>query len=98
MLRRVLLGVGAATLALSMSATIALAGNPSLSGTGQPSVSCGDVLPYSPNGFLTAGFAVAASVYANPAITGSTGGVASGNVKVVSQYDVACIQLSLHPH
>jgi hypothetical protein len=35
-----MLGVGAAALALSMSATIALAGNPS--GPGQPSVGCGD--------------------------------------------------------
>jgi hypothetical protein len=84
MVRRALLGVGAATLALSMSATIALAG--------QPNVSCGDVSA-SPNGFLTAGFLHAALVYANP---GSTGGVASGNTHVVAQYDVACIQLSRH--
>ena len=93
MLRRALLGVGTATLALSMSATIALAGNPAPSGTGQPSVSCGDVVPFSPNGFLTAGFLDATLLYANP---GSTGGVASGNSHVVSQYDVACIQLSQH--
>lgn len=93
MLRRALLGVGVATLALSMSATIALAGNPS--GTGQPNVSCGDVSA-SPNGFLTTGFAAAALRYANP---GSTGGVASGNnIHVVAQYDIACIQLSLHQH
>jgi hypothetical protein len=96
MLRRALLGVGAATLALSMSATIAFAGNPAPGGTGQPSVSCGDVVPVSPNGFLTTGFAAAALLYANP---GSTGGVASGNnIHVVAQYDVACIQLSLHQH
>jgi hypothetical protein len=94
MLRRIALGAGAAALALSMSATITLAGNPA--GTGQPNVSCGSVVPVSPNGFLTAGFTGAALIYANP---GSTGGVASGNnIKVVSQYDVACIQLSQHPH
>jgi hypothetical protein len=95
MLRRALLGVGAATLALAMSATIAFAGNPS--GTGQPNVSCSsiNVFPVSPNGFLTAGFTAAALVYANP---GSTGGVASNNTLVVSQYDVACIQLSQHQH
>jgi hypothetical protein len=92
MLRRALLGVGAATLALAISATIAVAGNPS--GTGQPNVSCGNVSA-SPNGFLTTGFAAAALLYANP---GSTGGVASGNIHVVAQYDVACIQLSLHQH
>jgi hypothetical protein len=90
MLRRALLGVGAATLALSMSATIALAGNPS--GTGQPTVSCSTVSA-SPNGFLKPGFAVAASVYAN-VIPPSTGFVASNNTHVVAQYDVACIQLS----
>jgi len=96
MLRRIALGAGAAALALSMSATIALAGNPAPGGTGQPSVSCGDVVPFSPNGFLTAGFLHAASLYANP---GSTGSVASGNnIHVVAQYDVACIQLSLHQH
>ncbi len=92
MLRRIALGVGAATLALSMSATIALAGNPA--GAGQPNVSCTTVSA-SPNGFLTAGFAAAALVYAN---SGSIGGVASGNSHVVAQYDVACIQLSQHQH
>jgi hypothetical protein len=83
MLRRIALGAGAAALALSMSATIALAG--------QPNVSCGTLT--SPNGFQTAGFAAAAAVYANPL---STGGVASNNIHVVAQYDVACIQLSQH--
>jgi hypothetical protein len=88
MLRKALLGVGAATLALSMSATIALAG--------QPSVSCSTVpVSANPNGFLTAGFAVAASVYAN-VIPPSTGFVASNNTHVVAQYDVACIQLNQH--
>ena len=94
MLRRALLGVGAATLALSMSATIALAGNPS--GSGQPSVGCGDPnASVRPNGFLTDGFAVAESNYANP---DSTGGLQSSNVHVVAQYDVACYQLTLHQH
>jgi hypothetical protein len=94
MLRKALLGVGAATLVLSMSATIALAGNPS--GTGQPSAGCGDPnATVMPRGFNSGGFANAESHYANP---DSTGGLASGNDHVVSQYDVACYQLTLHQH
>jgi hypothetical protein len=94
MIRRAMLGVGAATLALFMSATIALAGNPS--GSGQPGAGCGDEnATVMPNGFSSRGFAVAESHYANP---DSTGGVHSGNVHVVSQYDVACYQLTQHQH
>jgi hypothetical protein len=89
-----MLGIGAATLALSLSATAALAGNPS--GTGQPSAGCGDPnAGVMPNGFNTGGFANAESRYANP---DSQGGLASGNSHVVSQYDVACYQLTLHQH
>jgi hypothetical protein len=92
MLRRALIGFGIATLALSMSATIALAGDPS--GTGQPSAGCGDPnATVMPNGFLSGGFAVAESNYANP---DSTAGVQSSNDRVVSQYDVACYQLTQH--
>jgi hypothetical protein len=87
MFRRIALGVGAATLALSMSATIALAGNPS--GTGQPGQSCGDFPTLTrPPGIvsLTNGFATTAvNVYAN--VTGTP---------KVSQYDVACFQVSQH--
>lgn len=94
MLRRALFGIVAATLAISMSATIALAGNPA--GRGQPSAGCGDAnATVMPNGFSSVGFAKAESHYANP---GSTGGVHSGNTHVVSQYDVACYQLTLHQH
>jgi hypothetical protein len=92
MLRRVMLGASAATLALALSATIALAGNPA--GTGQPSAGCGDEnATVMPNGFTTGGFANAEARYANP---DSTGGTASGNWHVVSQYDVACYQLTQH--
>lgn len=94
MLRRALLGIGVATLAFWMSATIALAGNPA--GSGQPSVGCGDTnATVMPNGFLSRGFAVADSHYANP---DSRGGVQSSNVHVVAQYDVACYQLTQHQH
>lgn len=94
MLRIALRGIGAAALALSLSTTIALAGNPS--GTGQPSAGCGDPnATVMPNGFNSGGFANADTHYANP---DSTGGMASGNSHVVSQYDVACYQLTLHQH
>ena len=90
MLRRLSLGLGAAALALSLGASTALAANPS--GTGQPSTSCDDFGP-GPAGFNTAGFANAALLYANP---DATGGVMSGNWRVVSQYVVACYQLATH--
>lgn len=94
MFRRTMLGLAAAALALSLSSTIALAGNPS--GAGQPSAGCGDEnATVMPNGFNTGGFANAESNYANP---DSQGGTASGNWHVVSQYDVACYQLTQHQH
>jgi hypothetical protein len=77
MLRRIALGLGAASLALSMSAGITLAG--------QPNVDCD-------NGTLTPGFThftVGEAHYANP---DSTGGLQSGNGHVVSQYDIACFR------
>ncbi len=94
MLRRIVIGATGATLALALSTAVALAGNPS--GTGQPSAGCGDPnATVMPNGFNSRGFANADLHYANP---DSTGGLASGNAHVVSQYDVACYQLTLHQH
>jgi len=90
MLKRLGLAISAAGLAVSMAATGALAGNPAT--TGQPSVSCDDN-PIQPAGFSTDGFAKAEAVYANP---DSQGGTSSGNWHVVSQYDVACYQVTLH--
>jgi hypothetical protein len=85
MLRRIALGLMAASLALSMSATIAAAG--------QPNTSC-DVFTVEPHGFTVDGFLLVADAnYANP---DSTGGLHSGNGQVVSQYDVACYQLTPH--
>jgi hypothetical protein len=92
MFKRLLLGAGAAALALAMSTATAFATSPPA--TGQPSVSCGD-FTVMPNGFSSDGFANAESHYANP---DSTGGTHSGNVRVVSQYDVACYQQTLHQH
>jgi hypothetical protein len=92
MFKRLLLGAGAATLALAMSTATTFASSPP--STGQPSVSCDD-FTVMPNGFASGGFANAESRYANP---DSTGGVASGNWHVVSQYDVACYQQTLNQH
>jgi hypothetical protein len=95
MIRRLAVAAAAATLLLGLVGGTALAeANPA--GTGQPSQSCGSE-PSGPPGLLstTNGFArVASNVYANP---GSQGGTASGNSHVVSQYDVACFQVS-QPH
>jgi hypothetical protein len=82
--RRIVAAVSAAALSLTLLAGTALAG--------QPNQSCDDQ-PLAPAGFSSGGFANAEAVYANP---DAQGGIASGNVHVVSQYDVACYQVSLH--
>jgi len=69
-------------IALVVAATPAVADNPP--GTGQPGQSCEDQ-PSGPPGFDTAGFAHAQTVYAN----------VDGTPRV-SQYDVACFQISQH--
>jgi hypothetical protein len=74
------------------AATVASAGNPSATGTGQPSQSC-QAEPTGPSGIVstTNGFArIAVNVYAGSAPQNST------NPKSVSQYDVACYQVSTH--
>jgi len=71
-------------------------GAPNPSGTGQPSQSC-QAQPSGPPGLLstTNGFAtVAVNVYAGSPGTPS---LANGNAHAVSQYDVACFQVS-QPH
>lgn len=72
----------------------AQAGNPSPTGTGQPSQSC-QAEPTGPPGITstTNGFATrAVNVYAGSAPQNSN------NPKSVSQYDVACYQVSTHSH
>jgi hypothetical protein len=82
----VVLAVGLSLVPTSVAFATA---NPS--GHGQPSQSCGsDTAPNSPNGFNTAGFAHAELVYAGSAPQNSN------NPKSVSQYDVACFQVSQH--
>jgi hypothetical protein len=93
--RRVLLSVlVAAMLAVVSVATAAGARNPS--GTGQPSQSCGSAGATSePAGFSTSGFAHAETVYAG---SDGTPSAANGNAKAVSQYDVACYQVTSSGH
>jgi hypothetical protein len=80
--------------ALALAATPALAARNS-NGTGQPSQSC-QAEPSGPNGLLstTNGFATTAvNVYAGSPGTHS---LANGASAAVSQYDVACYQVSQH--
>lgn len=76
--------------ALLAPGTMSAARNPS--GTGQPSASCGsDNALKEPNGFSTTGFANAETRYAG---SDGTPSLAHGSSQAVSQYDVACYQLS----
>ena len=75
---------------LTIAATgAALAGNPS--GQGQPNASC-EHSALQPAGFSSGGFANADLHYA-----GNGSHSLNGNTdKAISQYDVACYQISLH--
>ena len=84
----------ATTVASLLFATGAIAA-PNPNGTGQPSQSC-QAEPSGPPGLLstTNGFATrAVNVYAGSPGTPS---LANGNEHAVSQYDVACYQVSQH--
>ena len=89
-MRRSIVGaLAGATLLLSLAGGTVLAGNPS--GTGQPNASC-EESTLAPNGFASGGFANADLHYAG-------NGAPSLNANsdhAVSQYDVACYQVSLH--
>jgi hypothetical protein len=74
--------------ALAAPAAVA-AGNPS--GTGQPNQSC-EEQPAAPPGFSTAGFMHAQTVYAGSGVSAGT----ANSTHAVSQYDVACFQVSQH--
>ena len=89
-MRVLLLAVVVALLVALLVAPAFAAANPN--GTGQPSQDCSKQ-PSSPPGFNSGGFSNAESRYANPT---SQGGTSSSNPKVVSQYDVACFQVSHH--
>ena len=65
-------------------------------GTGQPSASCGaDNATSAPAGFGTGGFANAETHYAG---SDGTPSKRNGSDKAVSQYDVACYQVTQAGH
>jgi hypothetical protein len=65
---------------------------PNPSGTGQPGAECGEPdASVEPAGFLRDGFAHAETVYAGSEGTPSA---ANGDAHAVSQYDVACYQVT----
>jgi hypothetical protein len=92
-LRRIMLAIASAGLVLAMSAASVLAGNPS--GKGQPGAECGDDgAEMMPAGFNSGGFAKAEDRYAGSDDTASK--MHAGSDKAVSQYDVACYQITQH--
>jgi hypothetical protein len=94
-MRRALIGGAVALLLMLGSAGTALAArNPS--GTGQPGAECGEEGATSePAGFSTAGFENAEAHYAG---SDGTASLHSGNPAAVSQYDVACFQVTSGGH
>ena len=92
-MRRLLIAAIACLVLSAFAATgAAAAPNPNPTGHGQPSVTCGDPNALmEPAGFGTPGFANAEANYAGALGTPSA---ATGNLHVVSQYDVACFQVS----
>ena len=89
MSRRFTIATVGAALGLALIAGPVAAGNPS--GTGQPNASCEETTS-APNGFSSGGFENAEEHYA-----GEGGGSVNANsAHAVSQYDVACYQVSIH--
>jgi len=90
---RITLALAAVVMSLLTASGAIAASNPN--GTGQPSQSC-QAEPSGPSGIIssTNGFATnAVNVYAGSPGTPS---LANGNEHAVSQYDVACYQVSQH--
>jgi hypothetical protein len=81
---------GVQKVSVAQASTLRAARNPA--GTGQPGAECGeeDAL-IEPNGFSSGGFAIAETKYAGSPNPPS---LEHGNWHAVSQYDVACYQLS----
>jgi hypothetical protein len=87
----IILAAAVSALSLSLGGAANATSNPA--GTGQPSQSCGSATaPSSPNGFNSGGFAKAGTVYAGSPGTASLAHAQSATA--VSQYDVACYQIS----
>lgn len=85
--------LGAIPLLVLLTTTTSAFAKPSPNGPGQPQVECGeDGLGDGPNGFSTSGFDHAETKYAGSDGTDSLDHANSD--KAVSQYDVACLQLT----
>jgi hypothetical protein len=81
--------VAASLLALPAASAFAA---PNPAGTGQPGAECGEEgATMEPAGFLKPGFAHAETVYAGSEGTPS---LANGSSHAVSQYDIACFQVT----
>jgi hypothetical protein len=79
-----------AALALSVASGAFAASNPA--GTGQPGAECGEEgAELEPAGFFTDGFGHAETMYAG---SDGTPSLNSNNDHAVSQYDVACFQVT----
>jgi hypothetical protein len=90
-MKRIFVALLTGGLLVTFPLTPALAA-PNPSGTGQPGAECGDPgATVEPSGFLKDGFAHAETVYAGSEGTPSA---ANGSVHAVSQYDVACYQVT----
>jgi hypothetical protein len=93
LLRKKLAVVLAATLMLALSSGPAAFAAPNPSGTGQPGAECGeDGATVAPAGFSSGGFANAEEHYAGSPGTPSEAN--AGSPHAVSQYDVACYQVT----
>jgi hypothetical protein len=89
MRRPIIVALSGAALLLSLAGGTALAGNPS--GSGQPNASC-EESTLEPSGFSSGGFANADLHYAG----NGAPSLSANSDHAVSQYDVACYQVSLH--
>jgi hypothetical protein len=90
-MRRFLIVVFASVIVAAFAATGASAA-PNPSGTGQPGAECGDAnASVEPAGFSSGGFANAEVQYAG---SDGTPSALHGGAHAVSQYDVACFQVT----
>ena len=90
-----------ATAAMAIGPSVALA-DVSPNGPGQPGApqtTCGTdpgSFPVQPTGFGTAGFAKADLVYAGSPLNPTGTGAVPNAPQAISQYDIACFQLTSH--
>jgi hypothetical protein len=89
MIRKTIVGTALAVMLALVPGSAALA-------SGQPGASCGSAgATSSPAGFNTAGFVYAGTQYAGSKGTHS---LVSGNAHAVSQYDIACVNVTSAGH